>query len=79
MPFLGYIHAEEPDPRPPRRPWEPNWLLWRWILAAAVVFVAAGQTDGLTAAVLALVIFALVCRALLELMPRGDGMNQYRQ
>lgn len=79
MPFLGYIHAEEPDHRPPRRPWEPNWQLWRWIFAAAVVVFAARQTDGVTAAALALVIFGLVCRALLELMPRGDGMNQYHQ
>ena len=38
MPFLAYIHAREPDPGPgdERRPWEPNWRLWRWVLAAAV-------------------------------------------
>ena len=79
MPFLAYIHAEEPDPRPARPPWEPNWRVWRWVLASVVVFFAATQTEGPVEALLAFVIFGLVCRALVELIPRGDGMNQYRQ
>ncbi len=79
MPFLAYIHAQEPDPEPERRPWEPNWKFWRWIVAAAFVTYGATYTDGVLGAVLVMVIFALVCRALLELMPDGDGLRDYHQ
>ena len=79
MPFLAYIRAEEPDPKPGRQPWEPNWRLWRWVVAAAFVTYGATHTDGALAALLVMVIFALICRALLELMPDGDGMRDYHQ
>lgn len=79
MPFLAYIHAEEPDPPPARRPWEPNWRLWRWIVAAGFVGYGATHTDGALGVLLVMVVFALICRALLELMPEGDGMRDYRQ
>jgi hypothetical protein len=79
MPFLAYIHAEEPDKRPDKRPWEPNWRVWRWIVAAGFVAFGTAHTDGGLAVLLVFVIFALVCRALLEAMPDGDGLRDHRQ
>ena len=79
MPFLAYIHAEEPDRRPDKPPWEPNWKVWRWLVAAGFVGFGAAHTDGALAVLLVFVIFALVCRALLEAMPDGDGLRDYRQ
>jgi hypothetical protein len=79
MPFLGYIHAEEPDSGPGRRAWEPNWAVWRWIVAAAVISYGAAHTDGALSVLLVFVIFALVCRAVLEALPNGDGLREYRQ
>jgi hypothetical protein len=79
MPFVAYIRAEEPDPRPGKQPWEPNWRVWRWIGAAAFVGYGASHTDGGLAALLVFVVFALVCRALLEALPDGDGLRDYRQ
>jgi hypothetical protein len=79
MPFLAYIRAEEPEPQPGKQPWEPNWRVWRWIGAAAFVGYGAAHTDGGLAVLLMFVIFALVCRALLEALPDSDGLRDYRQ
>jgi hypothetical protein len=79
MPFLAYIHAEEPDRRPDKPPWEPNWKVWRLLVAAGFVGFGAAHTDGALAVLLVFVIFGLVCRALLEAMPDGDGLRDYRQ
>ncbi len=80
MPFLAYIRAEEPDRPPERRPWEPNWRVWRWVVAAGFVTFGATHTHGALAVLLVFVIFALVCRALLELIPEGGGgLRDYRQ
>jgi hypothetical protein len=80
MPFVAYVHAEDQEPRPEdRRPWEPNWRVWRWVVAAAFVTYAATRTSGAVEALLVFVIFALVCRAGLEALPGGDGLREYRQ
>jgi hypothetical protein len=80
VPFVAYVHAHEPDPAPGGRPiWEPNWRLWRWIAAAIAVSIAADRSEGVVALVFVLVVFALVCKAVDELMPDGDGLNEYRQ
>lgn len=80
MPFVAYVHAEDPDPRPEgRRPWEPDWRVWRWLGAAALFAYAATRTDGAVEALLVFVVFGLVCRAALEALPGGDGLREYRQ
>jgi hypothetical protein len=80
VPFVAYVHAQEPDPAPGGRPfWEPNWRLWRWIAAAIAFAIAADRSEGVVALVLVVVVFALVCKAADELMPDGDGLNEYRQ
>ena len=79
MPFLAYIHAEEPDPRPDKRPWEPNWRMWRWLVVATFVFYGATHTGGALAVLLVFVMFALVCRAVLEALPDSGGLRDYRQ
>jgi hypothetical protein len=81
VPFVAYVHAREPDEPEDdgRTPWEPNWRLWRWIGAAAVVTYAATRAEGAFDLLLVLVVFALCCRAALELLPRGDGMREWRQ
>jgi hypothetical protein len=80
VPLLAYVHAEDRDPRPEGPPpWEPNWKIWRWLVAAAVVTYAAVRAEGAIEAVLVLVLFGLVCRAALEAIPDGDGLRHWRQ
>jgi hypothetical protein len=80
VPFLAYVHAREPDEPEDegRAPWEPNWRLWRWVAAALVVTVAATRTHGALELLLVFVVFALACRAALELLPNG-GLREWRQ
>jgi hypothetical protein len=81
VPFVAYVHAQEPDPPEDegRTPWEPNWRLWRWVVAAIVLSYVASLTGGWFKAGLVLVVFALCGRAALELLPDGDGMREWRQ
>ena len=80
MPFVAYVHAEDREPRPEeRRPWEPNWRIWRWVVAAVVVSYAATRSDGALEALLVFVVFGLICRAAVEALPNGDGLKEYRQ
>jgi hypothetical protein len=80
VPFVAYVHAHEPDPREERRAqWEPNLRVWRWIVAAAVLGYGSSQTQGALAAVLMLIVFACVCQAAAEALPKGDGLREYRQ
>jgi hypothetical protein len=81
VPFVAYVHAREPDPPDDggRTPWEPNWRIWRWVVAAIVVTFAATRTAGVIETLLVFVVFALCCRAALELLPDGDGLREWRQ
>jgi hypothetical protein len=80
MPFVAYVHAEDREPGPEGRPpWEPNWRVWRWIVAAVFVAYAATRTDGAVEALLVFVVFGLACRAALEALPNGDGLKEYKQ
>jgi hypothetical protein len=80
VPFVAYVHANEPEPAPSGRPaWEPNWRLWRWVLAAIPLSIAADHSQGAVAFVLVVAVFTLVCKAVAELWPDGDGMREYRQ
>ncbi len=80
MPFVAYVHAGESEPPPGGRPsWEPNWRLWRWVIAAIPLSIAADHSHGVVAMVLVLAVFTLVCKAIAELWPDGDGMREYRQ
>jgi hypothetical protein len=74
--LLAYVRAEEPAHRPH---WEPNWRVWRWLLTAVVVGFAASQSDGAVSVLLAFIVFGLVCRALSEALPWGDGLTDWRQ
>lgn len=81
MPFLAYVHAREPD-QPgddERAPWEPNWRIWRWIGAAAVVAYGATAAEGALETLLVFVVFGLCCRAAAEALPDGDGLREWRQ
>lgn len=80
VPFLAYVHSRDPGEPPEGRPaWEPNWRLWRWVGAAAVVAFVATHTGGALQALLVFIVFAFACRAALEVLPDGDGMREYRQ
>ena len=67
------------SPRPGPSPWEPNWRMWRWVAAAAVVAFAAASVSGGVAAMLAITAFGLACRALDEAIPYGQGLREWRQ
>jgi hypothetical protein len=84
MPFLAFVHAREPwPPAGPdddeRRPWQPNWRLWRWVAAALVVAFAASHADGAVQALLVFVVFGLGIRAVGEVLTWGDGLSEWRQ
>jgi hypothetical protein len=80
MPFVAYVHAGEPErSETGRAPWEPNWRVWRWIIAAGVVGYGSAHTHGALAALLVIAVFALVCQAAAEALPKGDGLREYRQ
>jgi len=80
VPFVAYVHAHDPEPPEERRaPWEPNWRVWRWVVAAVFFAYAATRTDGAVEAVLVFIVFGLACRAALEALPDGDGLREYRQ
>jgi hypothetical protein len=78
MPFVAYVHARDSDDQR-RRPWEPNWRVWRWIAAAVVLAYAATRSDGALEALLILGAFALACQAAAEALPSGDGLREWRQ
>jgi hypothetical protein len=80
MPFVAYVHPEDRDPRPTGPPpWEPDWRVWRWIVAAALATYGAARTEGTLEVLLVFAVFALVCRAAIEALPDGDGLREYRQ
>jgi hypothetical protein len=83
MPFLAYVHAREPDEPAgsgdERRPWQPNWRLWRWVSTALVVSFAASHTGGAVQALLVFIVFALGIRAVGEVLSWGDGLSEWRQ
>ena len=79
MPFVAYVHASDADRRPERRPWEPDWRVWRWLVAAAFAGYGAARTDGGIELVLVIVVFSLVCKAIDEVLPDWGGMRDYRQ
>jgi UDP-N-acetylmuramyl pentapeptide phosphotransferase/UDP-N-acetylglucosamine-1-phosphate transferase len=80
MPFIAYVHAGEPDPRPEGRPpWEPNWRMWRWIVVAVVAMYCVSRTDGVAGLVLVIVAFAAACLAFDAALPQGDGLREWRQ
>lgn len=80
MPLVAYVHVRDPDPQAGgRQPWEPNWRIWRWIGLAVLASYAATQADGAAQAVLVLIAFVLVCLAAESVLPRGDGLREWRQ
>jgi hypothetical protein len=81
VPFVAYVHARQPDEPEDesRKPWEPQWRVWRWVGAAVVVSYGASRAGGVVAALLVLVVFWLCCRAAVELLPSGDGLRDWRQ
>jgi hypothetical protein len=80
VPFVAYVRAADDDPRPEGpRPWQPDWRVWRWLIAAVPVVYAATRSDGTVELVLVLVVFALACRAAVEALPGGDGLREWRQ
>ena len=80
MPFVAYVHAQEPvPPDDGRAPWEPNWRVWRWVGAAALLASGSAHTSGALSALLMLAVFTLVCQAAAEALPRGDGLREHRQ
>jgi hypothetical protein len=80
VPFVAYVHASEPDPPDKgRATWEPNWRVWRWVLAAVVLGYATAHTHGALKALFMLLVFAFVCQAASEALPSGDGLREHRQ
>jgi hypothetical protein len=78
MPFVAYVHARDAE-GPRRAPWEPNWRVWRWVVAAVPVAYGASRAEGALAFLLVLIVFALACRVATEALPNGDGLRDWRQ
>jgi hypothetical protein len=80
-PLLALIHTREP----PRRPgddlpaWEPNWPVWGWAAAAALLGYAALSADGLIGVLVIFAAFAAGCRALALALPYDGGLRDWQQ
>jgi hypothetical protein len=83
MPFLMLVQSRRPQgpsgPPGAPRPWQPNWRVWRWLVAAVVVGYAASESDGAVAALLVFTVVALCCRAITEALPYHEGLREWRQ
>jgi hypothetical protein len=79
MPFFAYVDARPSEPSRGREPWQPNWRVWRWLSAALVVGFAAGHADGGVEYLLILIVVALVCQAIDEVLPSMRGLKDWRQ
>ena len=53
--------------------------MWRWLAAALVVGFAAGHATGGVQYLLILVVIALVCQAIDEVLPSMRGLKDWRQ
>jgi len=77
------IHDRDREPPAQEPPggaaWEPNWRVWRWVLAAAIVVFAAASTTSGASTLLFLTGFGLCCRSVSEAVPYGDGLREWRQ
>jgi hypothetical protein len=49
------------------------------VIAAIPLSIAADRSEGAVAFVLVVAVFTLICKAVAELWPDGDGMREYRQ
>jgi hypothetical protein len=79
MPFLAYVDSRPRDPDEGRPPWEPNWRMWRWLAAAAVVSFGAGHADGAIQYLLILVVVAFACLGIEAALPPMRGLRDWRQ
>jgi hypothetical protein len=81
MPFIAYVHAREPGPpdEPGRPTWQPNWQIWRWVLAGAAFAFTSAYSSGGFELLMVLLAFVCGCRAAMAALPSGGGMNEYRQ
>jgi hypothetical protein len=79
MPFLMYVDSRPDPPGGERRPWEPNWRVWRWVAAAAFVAFAADHATGAIQYLLVVAVVALVCQALSAALPSMGGLREWRQ
>jgi hypothetical protein len=67
-------------PDPPTGPiWEPNWLVWRWVLGALVASAGGFVTGGFASYVCVVVAFGCAARAFDRALPYKDGLREYRQ
>jgi hypothetical protein len=76
--FLAYIDARPERPNGPP-PWEPNWRMWRWFVAGAMVGFGAGHADGGIQYALILVVIAVVCLGINEALPSMRGLRDWHQ
>jgi hypothetical protein len=77
VPLLAYVHSSPEQPERP--PWEPDWRVWRPLLAAVAAALAASRVAGAVALVLVVAAFGLGCRALDAALPYRDGLREWRQ
>ena len=75
MTMLMLIHEEQSGPRA----WQPNWRVWRWVVAAVVVGFAATAATGAIGVLLTFTAFFAACKAVAEAIPYGGGLSEHRQ
>jgi hypothetical protein len=68
------------DPAPgERRPIEPNWRIWSWVIVAAVIAFAAAHANGAVAYLLVCAVVYAVCRAIAACFDYMGGLTEWRQ
>jgi hypothetical protein len=62
-----------------RRPIEPNWRIWSWVIVAAVVAYAAAHAHGVVGYLLVCAVVYAVCRAIAACFEYMGGLTEWRQ
>lgn len=80
-PWVVFLIDDRPwRPVPSPDPvWEPNWRVWRWVLAALVMSGGGFVTNGFASYVCVVLAFAFALCALDRALPYKDGLREYRQ
>ena len=72
--------ADRRPPEPSRKPVEPDWRLWLWLVACVAFFVAASSVTGPAGPLLALLGFTAALLALERFTGRyWRGLQEWRQ
>ena len=67
------------QPSGERRPIEPNWRIWSWVIVAGVLAFAAVHAEGLIGYLLVCAVVYAACRAIAACFDYMGGLTEWHQ